>query len=117
MTIQGTVYNESNGQPVEGATVEAWAGNLRIGATAADDMGRFTLELLGTPTELRFSSASFVPVIYKYPEAAGLSSFVLPPNVVEGEPVVIKSKREKKNGLLWWIVAAGAVLYLSNKIK
>lgn len=115
MQIEGFVINEVTGDPVPAATVEAWSDNLRLSAIAANDNGFFVLDIPGTPSELRFSSASFFPAAYKYPDAAGINEFELSPRVVEGEPVVVTAtKKKNKNGLLL-LALVGLAVWAAKK--
>jgi protocatechuate 3,4-dioxygenase beta subunit len=115
MLITGRVVDDISGNAIPFATVEAWAGNVRLNATAADDSGYFSLDVPGSPDILKFSSASYIARSYNWPDTAGKYIFSLLPNVVEGENVTVTATLNKKNSGVLWVLGLIAVGLLLNR--
>jgi len=98
-SISGRVLNWDTIEPVPGATVELWAGNLLLTAAAANNEGIFSLSTNAVPDSLKISSAGFTTRIFGFAEYESFWTFFIKPNYREGEPVVVTATL-KKNSLL-----------------
>lgn len=115
MTINGRVVDLDTGGSLPGATVEAWTGSLMLARTAADSNGFFSLSFSSSPDRIIVTSASYKGGVFSYPGSMS-NVFKLEKNIVEGEPVVIKSGSGK--GGSWWLWGAlGLFLLMAVKKK
>jgi len=113
MEITGRVYDETTGDYLPGATVEAWNGSIMLARTAANDTGYFKINTVTTPDALLISHASFIPG--KFTDYLTRSTFPVVRSIVEGGGVFIKSIIPKRNGFL--LVGILAVVLLLAKKK
>ena len=99
MQVSGQVIDNATGDPVPGATVELWFGNVMLNRSAANSNGFFSVESSSSPNSVRISSASYLPGSFSYPTSNKV--FELVRNVKEGEPVIVTSILKGSKGWLW----------------
>jgi hypothetical protein len=114
MELTGFIVDAMDKKPLPGATVELWYGNVMLSRAIADTNGYFSISSASSPTVVTVTSASYKAASFNYKPATGSITLSLERNVVEGEPVIIKSIIEKKGG---WLVLVGLALFflLSKK--
>ena len=114
-TISGRVLNWDTIEPVPGATVELWAGNLLLKSVAADNEGIFQLSTTAVPDSLKISSAGFTTRIFGFAEYESFWTFFIKPFYREGEtPVVYATLKKSK---LLPIALFGLLLLIASKKK
>lgn len=113
-SITGRVLNWDTTEPVAGATVSLFAGNLLLSRGAADSEGVFALNTTGVPDSLEISSAGFTTRRFSWAEYESFWTFFLRPYYREGETAVVHSTIKKTN---WLPLAFLFVLLFSMKNK
>jgi len=96
-SISGRVLNWNTIEPVPGATVELWAGNVRLTSAAANNEGTFSLSTNGVPDSLKISSAGYITRQFGFAEYESFWTFFLQPNYREGETPVVYATLKKKS--------------------
>lgn len=114
MIYQGRVIDTETGEPVPGATVELWAGDLMLLRGAADQSGFYSLVTQSTPDTIRISSASYIPQETAVNNSGAVVVYELQKNIVEGEPVIVTAKIKKP---VLWLAAALVVVVLALNSK
>jgi hypothetical protein len=94
-SISGRVLNWDSIEPVPGATVELWAGNLLLTSAAANNEGLFSLSTNGVPDSLKISSAGFTTRIFGFAEYESFWTFFIKPFYKEGGTPVVYATLKK----------------------
>lgn len=114
-SISGRVLNWDTIEPVPGATVELWAGNVLLKSAAASADGLFQLSTTAVPDSLKISSAGYTTRIFGFAEYESFWTFFIKPNYVEGEtPVVYATLKKSK---LLPLALIGLLLLMASKKK
>lgn len=106
--------NWDNYEPVPGATVELWAGNVRLNAVAANNEGLFSISTNAVPDSLKITSAGYESRIFGFAEYEDFWTFFIKPIYREGETPVVYATIKKSNVGL---IAIALLLLLAAKKK
>ena len=112
MRITAKVIDNETRDPLPGATVALYAGNVRLNQVAADANGAFLIDTDGTPDRITVTNASYLGRSWKLPDYAGLYVFELSRNYATGPGVTVTAGRIPK-----WVFPVGllALLLLIKK--
>jgi len=113
-TITGRVLNWVTIEPVPGATVELWAGNLKLKSAAADSEGIFNLSTTAVPDSLQITSVGYISRRFGFAEYENFWTFFLQPNIKDIEGATVYATLKKTN---WWPLAMIGLLLLISKKK
>lgn len=112
MEITGRVFDETSGNYVPGATVEAWNGSIMLSRVATNDSGYFKISTTTTPDAIVITHATYLPS--RFTDFLTRSTFPVIRSIVQEGGVFIKSIIPKSgNGLL--LVGLLAVFLLLTK--
>ncbi len=111
MELTGTVRDSDDNKPLPGATVEMWYGNIMLNRVAAGNYGIFNITTASSPDAIKVTHAGYKPGSFSC--CTNSKVYAIDRDIVEGEPVIIKSILERKGG--WWVLAGLLVFFLVAK--
>jgi hypothetical protein len=115
MEIKGKVIESFSGDPVPGATVEAWFSNVLLSRVAADNNGFFYLKSSSSPDRIIITSATTKSETFE--DTFNRPVFEVERNVIEEPEIIIKSIIKKDNYTLLILGAVALLLLLGEKKK
>jgi hypothetical protein len=114
-TITGRVLDWITITPVPGATVELWAGNVKLKSVAADNNGTFELSTTAVPDHLQISSAGYTTRTFGFAEYENFWTFFIQPNYREGETPIVYATIPKKKNWLGVALLIGIIILAKKK--
>lgn len=115
MLVQGKIVDVNSGDPVSGATVELWTGNIMLNRGAANENGIFSVSTSSSPDKLKITSASYKPADFGINDATSTMLFELEPNIIELDPFQVTATIKKKGWWLWAAALVGVYFILKEK--
>jgi len=115
MILSINVINSGNSQPLPGATVELWAGNVLVKRLITDNGGVASVNVVSLPDMVRITNVEFIPAEIRLQKGANSYQVKLQRIVKDIEGVTVLSVL-KKSGWLWLIIL-GVVIIAENTKK